>query len=45
MGDVIDVVFVEERLVDYPGGVRDNLINPAAVSNGLAAFGMAHHCA
>lgn len=43
MSDVIDVMFVEECLVDCPGGVWDDLINPTTVSNGLATFSMAHH--
>lgn len=42
MGNVINLVLIDESLVDHPRRVWDDLVNPPTVTNGFAPFGMAH---
>lgn len=39
MRDVVDLVAVDEGLVDDPGRVGDDLIDPAAVARGFQSIG------
>lgn len=45
VSDVIDPVLIDKFLVNHPRSVGDNFVNPSAVTNGFAAFGMGHHSA
>lgn len=38
VGDVVNLPLVDKRLVDDPGGLGDNFVDPSAVANRLAAF-------
>lgn len=38
MRNVINVPLFDESLIDDPRGVRNNLVNPAAMSNSLASI-------
>lgn len=42
MSDIIDVIFVQPSLVDHPWGIRQNLIHPPTMSDGLASLGVCH---
>jgi hypothetical protein len=42
VGDVIDLILLEEGVVDDPRGIVDDLVDPAAVAGGFAALGMGH---
>ena len=33
MCDIVDLALVDEGLVDDPGSLRDDLVNPAAVAD------------
>jgi hypothetical protein len=42
MGDVIDIVLIQEFLVDYPWGIRDNFIHPSTLTDCFASLGVSH---
>lgn len=35
--DVVDLVFIQEVLSDYPRRLRDDFVDPAAVADGFAS--------
>jgi hypothetical protein len=42
MGDVIDIVLIQEFLVDNPWGIWDNFIDPSTLTNCFASLGVCH---
>ena len=42
MGDIVDLMFLEPRLVDDPGSIRQNLVCPSTMSDGLTPLGVGH---
>jgi hypothetical protein len=42
VGDVINIVFVQECLVNHPWGVRDDFVDPSTLTDGLTSLSMSH---
>lgn len=40
--NIIDIVLVQERLVDYPRCVRHHFIRPSTMTDRFASLGMSH---
>jgi hypothetical protein len=38
MRNIVDLMFIQERLIDDPRRIRHDLVNPATMSHGLAAL-------
>lgn len=45
MGDVIDLVLFQKGVVNDPGSIIDNLVDPSTVPGRFAALCMGHDCA
>lgn len=42
MGDIIDIVFIQEFLVYHPRGIWNHLVDPSTLSDCLASLGVSH---
>lgn len=42
MGDVIDLVLFQKGVIDDPGSILENMVDPSTVPDRLAAFRMGH---
>jgi hypothetical protein len=42
MGNIINVVFLDELLVDNPGNIRYDFVYPTTMAGSFASFGMGH---
>lgn len=45
MGDVIDLVLFQKGIINDPGSIFDNLVDPSTVPGRFAALCMVHDCA
>jgi len=45
MGDIINLVLFQKGVVNYPGSIFDDLVDPSTVPSRFATLCMGHDCA